>query len=296
MKQKIIDLMYKKIFNFMKNRSLLNWIDDEKFLKINYKLKTGRNLNLEKPILFNEKMQWLKLYNRKPIYTKMVDKYEAKKYVAEKIGDEYIIKNLGVWDSFKDINWNNLPSKFVLKCTHDSGGVFICENKNLVNKKEIKKRINKALKSNFYNLGREWPYKNVVPKIIAEPFLEENDDDLKDYKIHCFNGKAKILLICSNRKKDVEYTYYDCDFNLLDLTEGGHKFNPNLKRPKNLKKMIEIAELFSENIPFLRVDFYEINGKLYFGEFTFFTSSGFEFFEPEQWNETMGNWIDIKDI
>lgn len=291
---------YKKILKSqdfrLKLLTLFAWVPDKKMIKVQYKIKTGKKLDLNNPKSFNEKLQWLKLYDRKDIYTTMVDKYEAKKYVANIIGEEHIIPTLGIYDRFDDIDFESLPNQFVIKCTHDSGGLVICKDKKTLDIAEAKKKIENRLKKNPFYYCREWPYKNVKPRIIIEKYMsDESGDDLKDYKFFCFNGDPKILLVCSNRSKDLKETWFDKDFNKLKIVEGGHKNDNSLEKPKKLKEMLKLSEILSKNIRFVRTDFYEINGKVYFGEITFFPASGFERFEPEEWNDKMGSWISLSD-
>lgn len=285
-----------KIINYLiilNNKGIVK-INDRFYIKFYYKYRTGKKLNLKNPLTFNEKLQWLKLYDRKDIYTKMVDKYEAKNYVSNIIGEEYIIPTLGVWDKFDDIDFDKLPNKFVLKCTHDSGGLVICKDKNKLDIKETKHKINASLKTNFFYHAREWPYKNVKPRIIAEKYMENiNHKGLIDYKFFCFNGVFKILLICSNRFFGLEKTWFDRNFELMDLEEGGHPRNKNLSKPQRYNEMIKFAEKLSKNIPFLRVDFYEIDGHVYFGEMTFYPSSGYENFTPDEYNNILGEMIQL---
>ena len=282
---------YKKIKKYLKKPKLI-LIYIEKFLKIRindrvyleviYERRFNKKLNLKNPQTFNEKLQWLKLYDRKPEYTKMVDKYEVKKYISNMIGEEYIIPTLGIYNKFKEINFSELPNQFVLKCTHDSGSTVVCKDKKSFKQKEIKNKINKALKNNFYYNGREWPYKNVKPRIIVEKYMEDYTGFLIDYKIYAFNGKCDYVMACVDREKENEKTkfiYYDKDWNIKkELSNDGKKYGDNihLRKPKNLDKMFEIASKLSKDIPFVRVDFYEIDDKLYFGELTFFPSGGFD--------------------
>lgn len=272
------------------------YIPDKIFLKYLYYKRTNNKINLANPQTFNEKLQWLKLYDRNPEYTKMVDKYEAKKYVADIIGEEYIIPTLGVWKKFEDIDFNKLPNQFVLKCTHDSGGLVICKDKTKLNIEEAKKKINKSLKRNYYYSGREWPYKNVKPRIIAERYMLTNEQkELIDYKFFCFNGKVQTILVCSNRKGNFKNTnFYDINWSLQAFTREKHENSKEIiEKPENLDKMIKIAEKLSKDIPFVRVDLYEIGGKVYFGELTFYPSSGFEGFEPEEWDRKLGEMIEL---
>ena len=272
-----------------------NRMDDAKYLKKKYRLKMGKELDLDNPKTFNEKLQWLKLSDRKDIYTTMVDKYEAKKYVANIIGKEYIIPTFGVYNKFDEIDFAKLPKRFVIKCTHDSGGLVICRDKAKFDKKAAKKKINKSLKRNYYYSGREWPYKNVKPRIIIEKYMEEDGkDELIDYKVMCFGGKAKMIFTCTERFGDgLKVTWFDLDWNRLPFERHYPVSKKDIPKPKNLKKMIELSEKLAEGMVFVRIDWYEINGKLYFGEYTFYPGSGTEEFTPEKWDKRLGDWIDL---
>ena len=275
---------------------ILDNIPDYIYLKMLYKHRTGKKLNLKKPTTYNEKLQWLKLYDRKPEYTRMVDKYEAKKYVADKIGKEYIIPTLGVWDSFDDIDFNQLPNQFVLKCTHDSGGLVIVQDKESFDIDLARNKIEKSLKSNYYLRGREWPYKNVKPRIIAEKYMkEESNHELMDYKFMCFNGKVKCTFVCSERfaNSGLKVTFFDRDWNVMPFERHYPKSSKTISKPQNYEKMICLAEQLSKNIPFVRVDFYEVLGEIYFGELTFFPGNGLEEFYPEKWDAILGDWIKL---
>ncbi|MBR3319635.1 glycosyl transferase [Candidatus Saccharibacteria bacterium] len=272
-------------------------IPDKIYLKLLYKKRLGKKLNLKEVKTFNEKLQWLKLYDRRPIYSTMVDKYEVKKYVADAIGDKYIIPTIGVYEKFEDIDFDSLPNQFVIKCTHDSGGLVICKNKNKLDTEEVKEKINKSLAVNYYYHAREWPYKNVKPRILIEQYmLDKKTDELRDYKFFCFDGKVKFFKIDFNRFRKHQANYYSTDGKLLKFGEEvcPPDYNKKLEMPKQLKEMITIAEKLSRNIPFVRVDLYEINGKVYFGELTFFPASGFGRFVPEEWDEKIGRLIRIK--
>lgn len=251
---------------------------DKKYIEAIYLLAFGKKLNLKNPKTFNEKLQWLKLYDHDPKYTTMVDKFAVKDYVKKIIGSEYIIDTLGKWDSFDQIDFKQLPKQFVLKCTHDSGGLVICRDKEKLDKEKAKEKIEKSLKRNFYYVGREWPYKNVKPQIIAERYMEDNNGDLKDYNFFCFNGKVKFFKINFDRKKSHRANYYDCNGNLLSF--GEKKCPPDLNREmeihKNISRMIELAEALSQDIDFLRVDFYSLSDDdIKFGELTFYPASEF---------------------
>ena len=272
-------------------------LPDSIYIKYLYKKIMKKRLNLKNPKTFNEKLQWLKLHDRKEIYTTMVDKYEAKKYVASIIGEEYIIPTLGVYDSFDDIDFSKLPNQFVIKCTHDSGGLVIVKEKNKLNIKEARKKINRSLKNNFYYNGREWPYKNVKPRIIIEKYMEDkNNDSRRDYKFFCFNGKPKIMYISEGLEnhQTASMSFFDMNFDLTDCKRKDYKLlNSNIEKPITFEKMKKLACKLSLDIPHIRVDFYEIDGKVYFGELTFFTCSGFIPFENEEWDGKLGDMIEL---
>ena len=275
----------------------LGFISDERYLKLMYWANTGKKLNLENPVTFNEKLQWLKIHNQNPEYSKMVDKYEAKKWIAERIGNEYVIPTLGVWDKFDDINFDQLPNQFVLKCTHDSGGLVICKDKNTLDKYKAKIKIEASLKRNYFLVGREYPYKDVKPRIIAEKYMEDTTTkELRDYKIFTFNGVAKALFIVSNRQAGkTTADYFDIDFKPLDFTWGYPHSKVLPSKPKSFDQMVKAAECLAKDTVELRVDFYEVNGKAYFGEMTFFDGSGFDTFDPEEWDYKFGNLIKLPE-
>lgn len=267
---------------------------DLHFLRIQYKNALKKNPNLESPQTFNEKLQWLKLHDRNPKYTKMVDKYLVKEYIKDVIGDKYIIPTLGVYDSFDKINFANLPNQFVIKCTHDSGGLVICKNKEKLDKKGTKRKINKSLKRNYYYAGREWPYKNVKPRIIVEPLISDGiNDDLTDYKFMCFNGKVHYIFTCTERFNNdgLKVTFFDTNWNVMPFERHYPKSKKLIKQPSNLRKMIELSEKLSKDIPFVRIDFYEVNNKIKFGEITFYPGNGMEEFTPEIWDKKLGDLI-----
>ena len=281
------------LFVFLSNRGI-NLLNDKTYLKIRYYATFKKFLNLKNPQTFNEKLQWLKLNDRKDIYTKMVDKYEAKSYVSKIIGNKYIIPTLGIYNNFDEIDFNKLPNQFVIKCTHDSGGLVIVTDKSKLDIKKAKKKINKSLKRNYYYLGREWPYKNVKPRIIVEKYMKDNKDtSMRDYKFFCFNGNPYCILLCNDRNTELKETFFDLNWKILPFKRPNHSIDTNIEKPHNLDKMIEFSKKLSLNIPFLRVDFYEINGNLYFGELTFYPAGGFSKFEPEEWDLKLGNLIDL---
>lgn len=267
--------------------------NDEKYLKFIYKLKFKKKLNLEKPITFNEKLQWLKLNDRNDLYTDMVDKIKVKQIVSKKIGKEYIIPTIKTWKNPDEINFAELPSQFVLKCNHNSGGLVICKNKEQLDIEKCKKTLHNCLKRNYYYSGREWPYKNVKPLILAEEYIkDESLEDLKDYKFLCFNGKPKIVYL-TVKNNNIWENFYDIDFNVLNIQHGKPRYHKEFTKPKNFDKMIEIAAKLSEGIPFIRIDLHNIDGKILFGEFTFYDWSGLEPFQNEKWDHELGNWIDL---
>ena len=284
-----------KVIAKMSTTSLFDCLPDERYLPFLYWARTDKRLNLKYPRTYNEKLQWLKLYDRKPIYTTMVDKFEAKQYIAEQIGQEYIIPTLGVWDRFDDIDFDTLPNQFVLKCTHDSGGLVIVRDKTNFNLVAAKKKIEKSLKTNYYFHGREWPYKDVKPRIIAESYIEDAEtEELRDYKWFCFHGVAKILGVFCGRSSDMTTAdFFDADYCPVDMTRGYPRAAVLPEKPKCFEKMKQLAEKLSADMPHLRVDFYEVNGNIYVGELTFFPSSGFAPIEPELWDERMGSWITL---
>lgn len=290
--------LLKKAISFLKNRELLDWLDDDTYLKLIYWQKIGKKLNLKNPTTFNEKLQWLKLHDHNAEYIKLVDKYEVKKIVKEIIGEEYIIPTLGVWENFEDIDFNQLPNQFVLKCTHDSGGIVICKNKSEFDLEYARKKINKSLNRNYYYHGREWPYKNVKPRIIAEQYMEETGEkELKDYKFMTFSGKVKCSFVCSERNTEgLKVDFFDLNWKRMPFTRHYPNSNKYIEKPKNYDLMIKLSEKLAGNIPFVRVDFYEINGKIYFGEMTFYPGSGLEEFSPEEWDKKIGDMIDLSNI
>ena len=274
--------------------------DDETFIKMKWNLRMDYPLNLENPHTFNEKLQWLKLYDRKPIYSKMVDKYEAKKYVAGIIGEEYIIPTLGIYDKVEDIDFDALPNQFVLKCTHDSGGLVICRDKSMLDKKGAIKKLKKSLNRTYFWQNREWPYKNVVPRIIAEQYMEDSQcHELRDYKFFCFDGRVGALFIATDRQQkneETKFDFYDASFNHLDILNGHPNANKKIKKPEKFEQMKFLAEKLSENIPHLRVDFYEVDGNVYFGELTFSHWSGMKPFEPREWDYKFGEMIKLPKV
>lgn len=280
--------------NYILVQRIARLIPDKALLKMRYRIMMGKSLNLKKPQTYNEKLQWLKLYDRKSEYTQMVDKYEVRKYISETIGEEYLIPLLGVYDSFDEINFNFLPNQFVLKPNHTSGDIFICRDKSKINYLELENRVEKWMKRDFYWLSREWQYKNIKPRIICEQYMvDESGVELKDYKFFCFDGKPKAMFVATDRWIDTRFDFYDMEFNHLPFTQHYKNATKKILRPKGFDKMVELAIQLSKDISHVRVDFYDINGKIYFGELTFTHFSGFEKFDPEEWDFIFGSWIKL---
>lgn len=295
----------KRIYNLIRNpqkiifllgsRGFFNFIPDKAYLNLMYKLTIGKRLNLYSPKTFNEKLQWLKLYDRNPLYTQLVDKYEVRKYIAETIGEEYLVPIIGVWDKFEDIDFSKLPDQFVLKCTHDSGGHVICKDKNKLNIEEARRKINKSLKRNYFYCGREWPYKNVKPRIICEKYMvDESGIELKDYKIFCFSGEPKIIQVDYNRFINHKRNLYDIQWNFIPVSiQYPNNLKVKINKPERLDEMLKLAKVLSKDYPHVRIDFYSINEKIYFGEMTFYPEAGFGKFYPEKFGVQMGKWINL---
>lgn len=259
----------------------LRILPDKMYIKIYYRLRVGRSLNISSPTTLNEKIQWLKFNYRNPLQTIVSDKLLVRDYITHKIGDEYLIPLLGYWDTFDQIDFDSLPNRFVLKCNHDSGGLVICDGKEHLNYKKAQKIINKSLKNNFFYIGREYQYKNIQPKILCEQYISEDGNVPLDYKIYCFNGKPDVILVCKDRfmgnSNRARYQFYDQSWNYLPLNRDDDKLPKfDIPKPKNLDKMLEIATSLSEDFIFSRIDLYNIDGKIYFGEITLSPNSGFD--------------------
>lgn len=294
-KSKKADFRNQWLENAMKPGNYEN-LSDLDAIRARYYFIFGKFPHLKHPKTFNEKLQWLKLYNRKPEYTNLVDKYEVKKIVAGIIGEEYIIPTLGVWDNAEEIDFDSLPDQFVLKCTHDTASVTICKDKAALDREAVKKHLNDCLQKSLFLYGREWPYKHVKPRIIAEPYLEDHEiHELRDYKLFCFNGKVRFFKVDYNRFVHHNANYYDKEGNFLPFGEEAcpSDRNAGISLPANFFALFPLAEKLADGIPFVRVDFYIVDGKIYFGELTFFPSSGFGKFEPKEWDEKLGSWIQL---
>ncbi len=269
---------------------------DSLYLKISFWLNVGYWPNFNYPKTFNEKLQWLKLYDKHPEYTKMVDKIDAKDYVKTIIGEKYIIPTIGIWKSVNDIDWDKLPNQFVIKAAHDSGGVVVCKDKSKLNIERAKDTLRGAGKKDYTKYNKEYPYYNVRHRFIAEQYMEdESGYELKDYKFFCFNGKVKCMKVDFGRFTEHRANYYDVNMNILNFGESHFPPNPNIKipKPKNFDLMISIAEKLSNGIPFIRVDLYNIKGNIYFGELTFFPASGMGKFTSIEWDYKLGNYLQL---
>lgn len=276
-------------------RPLAKRLSDKTLIKIIHRGYVGKKLNLENPITFTEKLNWLKLYDRNPLYTMLVDKYEVKKYVSERIGEKYIIPTYGIWEKFDDIDFELLPDQFVLKCTHDSGGFVIVKDKARFNEKSTKNFIEKCLKRNFYIQNREWVYKDVKPRIIAEKYMkDERINELRDYKFFCFYGEPKVLFVATGRQSNGPFfDFFDMNYNHLDIINGHPNALEPPAKPATFEEMKSIAKILSQGFPHMRVDLYEINGKVYFGEITFYHFGGWVPMKPLKWEKVFGDWLEL---
>lgn len=272
-------------------------MDDKLFLEKQFKEYMGYDINFDNPKSYNEKLNWTKLYDRNTLYTQLTDKYAVRGYVKKKIGEKYLIPIIGVWDNAVDIDFDALPNQFVLKCTHDSGSCFICKDKNTIVKEDVVKNLNGYLNKNYYYYNREWAYKDINPKIIAEKYMGGRLNDLPDYKFFCFNGRVFCSYTMKNymiNHDDGECGFFDRDYNIMPLIRKD--FKPicyQLPKPINYTKMIEVAETLSEGFPHVRVDLYNIEGIIYFGEMTFYNSAGYMLFDPSEWDYILGDMYDL---
>ena len=304
-----LKLLLRKIYKGLKNPSIFGLyflrkkisriLPDKIHILLLYRLSMGKSLNLFEPRSFNEKLQWLKLYNHNPNYINLVDKYEVRNFIKNNIGEEYLVPLIGVFDRVEDIDYSVFPNEFVLKPTHTSGDVIICRNKSELNIKETNKILKRWLKRNYYWYQREWPYKNIKPRIICEELLSDgHSEDLIDYKILCFNEKPRCLFLCHDRKSEegLKVDFYDMDWNSLPFERHYPKSAKKISKPICFNEMIELARTLSKGIPFVRVDFYVINNKPLFGELTFYPGSGIEEFTPESFDYVLGSWIDLSVV
>ncbi len=283
----------RSVFLNLKNWRILRFMGDKAYIRFAYKCCVGEKLNLKNPITFSEKLQWLKLHDRKPEYTLMVDKYAVKDYVSTKIGEQYIIPTLAVWNTLDEIDFDCLPNKFVLKWNHDSGSIVICRDKRTLDKAQAINKLKRGAKKNGYWFGREWPYKNVKPCIIAEELLEDsNQPDLTDYKFYCFNGEPKYCQVIRDRSVAQTIDFYDMEWVRQPFTGLTPCPSGNIvEKPSKLDIMINICKSLSKDLAFSRIDLYLVNENVYFGEITFYPASGFGEFEPKEWNKIIGDLL-----
>ncbi len=287
------------------NHGKYNSMSDNDYVRRKYRAVCKKELNLEEPKTFSEKLQWLKLYDRQKHYAEIVDKYEVKEHIAKVVGPEYVIPTLGVWDSFDDIDFDALPQQFVLKCTHDSASCIICQNKSQFDKQKAKKKLESALKSNFYYRNREWQYYNVKPRIIAEVYLMNSGNGnadvdvdsgaLTDYKFFCFGGIPKVMYISKDRGSNPETDFFDLEFNHLPIRMKDPNARSAPSKPDCFDDMVALAEKLSKNYPHIRVDFYVVNNKIYVGELTLHHCGGFVNVYPEEWDKRLGSWITLPE-
>lgn len=275
------------------------WLPDKTFIRWTYYLNHGRALNLDNPQRYTEKLQWLKLYYRDPVWTKMVDKYAVKELVSERVGEQYVVPCIGVWDAPYEINWEALPDKFVLKTNHDSGnnGVFIVKDKSKINIATLSRKISYSLATDTSKAGREWPYRDVKRCVFAEQYLEDATGELRDYKFFCFNGEVKYLFIATERQSggEVKFDYFDADFNHLDIVQRHPMSGKKIEKPAMFEQMKALAAKLSKGFPEVRVDLYEVDGRIYFGEYTFFHHGGIAPFHPDKWDFIWGEQIHLPE-
>ena len=287
----------KSLKRFLKrviSRILASRVFSDKFaIKTKYRLEMKKKLNLKNPQTFNEKLNWIKLYFRNPIMTTMVDKYEVKKYVSDIIGPEYVIPSVAIYDKWDDIDFDSLKAPFVLKTTHSSGVIAVVKDKEGFDFETTKKKFNKSLRQNYFYSCREWPYKNVKPRIIVEQFVKDSkEDNLPVYKFFCFNGEPYLVQTIKNDKTSYEtIDYFDMDWKFLELKQNFENSEVPLTKPSNFEEMKELAAKLSKGFPFVRVDLYSVDGKVYFSEFTFFSDAGYQRFYPDEWDLKLGEKI-----
>lgn len=290
------------IFTALGRREFLNFLSDKTYISISYYLKFWKKINLNNPKTFNEKLQWIKLNDRKTLYTILADKYLVKEYVADCIGDEHVIKTLGIWNDAKQINFSKLPNQFVLKCNHDSGSVIICRDKSKLDKELVIKKLNKSLMHSGFWFGREWPYKNIKPQIIAEQYIEDDTKNigLTDYKFFCFNGVPKLLYVSLGLENHstAQISFFDMNGKEMPFRRKDYRpLQEELHIPPTFDKMKEIAELLAKKIsaPFVRIDLYPVKDKVYFSEVTFFPCNGGMPFNEDGWDTILGSWMKLDD-
>lgn len=266
------------------------------YLRLKYWRTMGAVLHLSHPRLYSEKLQWLKLHYRRNIMSVLVDKASVKDYVSHIVGSDYVIPTIGIWDNVSDIPWESLPDSFVLKCTHDSGGVIVCKDKRTLNIEKAKQLLTQRMSSSYYEQNKEWPYKNVKPRIICEQYIGDGQCSINDYKWFCFNGVPKLLFIATDRDDDTtetKFDFFDMSFNHLDIINGHPCSSVEINKPVGFEEMKKIAGRLSQGFPHVRIDLYDVAGKVYFGEYTFYHWGGFVPFEPKSWDGILGQWLEL---
>ena len=269
------------------------FVPDRFYLKLQYRNFLGKKLNLDNPATYNEKIQWLKLYDRKPEYTQMVDKYEVKNYIRNTIGEDYLIPLLGVYSAFDEIDFAVLPDQFVLKPNHTSGDVYICRDKKTIDYKQLRRDVERWLKRRYYWAHREWPYKNVIPRIICEQFISEDNTVPDDYKVLCFNGKAKLIEVHMDRFENHLQDFYDADWEKTGISQGFESTERLYEKPIVFEKMISLSETLARDMRHVRIDWFIVRDMLYFGEITFYDGSGLVPFDDEKDDYMLGSWINL---
>lgn len=272
---------------------------DKIYLSILFRYRLKRKLDFKNPKTYNEKLQWMKIYDKNPLYSKLADKYEVRKYIANKIGEEYLIPLIGVWNSFDEIDFDKMPNEFILKCTHDSGSVIICTDKNSFDKKKARKKFNHWMKRNYYINTREWPYKDIEPKIIAEKLIGEKGKAPIDYKFYCFNGVVDCVMLCLDRESgNTNFCYLSRGWKKLPYAKDEFDTCKDkiIYKPKSIDKMFELAEKLCKPFKSVRIDMYFEDDKIYFGEITFFNQSGFDADLASDIDEKWGNMINLKEV
>lgn len=296
MKRRLEYIFYRVIYG-TKKRLGLDY--DKSYAKAMYVAWTGKHLHLHNPKRFNEKIQWIKLYYRRNIMTQLADKYAVREWIKDTIGEEYLIPLLGVYDSFDEIDFDKLPNEFVLKCNHDCDSVIIVKDKSTLDLNAARDKINYCLSRNYYYFAQEWVYKNIPPKIVIEKLLENDSNNrLNDYKFFCFNGEPRLMYVnlrdMNTKNGSFPINYYDMEFSLLPISQTQHpNVNASVNKPIHFEKMKDLAKTLSQDFPFVRVDFYEVNNRVYFGEMTFYPTGGFNELHPDEWNDTLGSWITL---
>lgn len=269
------------------------WLPNKFYLSVLYRMRIGEKMNWKNPTTYNEKCQWMKLYHQRDLYTRLADKYAVKEYVSQLIGEEYVVPTYGCYDKFADIEFDKLPNTFVLKATHDSSGAVVCTDKSTFHMEEMRRKYNRLLKRNWYWHCCEWPYKNIKPRLLIDAYL--NDDTgatLRDYKFMCFNGEPKVMY-CTVKDKYIYENFYDMNFQPMAISHGYDRHQPEFEKPAAFEKMKELARILSAGIPFVRVDFFYVQGKIYFGEYTFYDWGGMKPFVDKKWDKLLGDWLQL---